>query len=68
MSNFKIKKELIDIPKIIQVDNIYIGKSKNTYMNNNNNLFLNKSGILYNDSGKLVYRGYDGTVTIIANQ
>lgn len=63
MSRFKINKELIEIPKIIQVDKIYIGNSEYTTQN----VCKTKTGILYNNQGKLIYRGYDGTITIIAN-
>jgi hypothetical protein len=66
MSNFKIKKEHIYLPKIIQVDSIYTANIELLTNDGFKNKY-NKIGVLYNSCGKLIYRGTDGTITIIAN-
>lgn len=64
-SEFKLRREMVYLPKIIEVEGIYIKPSIKKYQNMC--IKSTKQGILYNKSGMLIYNGSDGNVTVIAN-
>lgn len=59
---FKVRREMVNIPRNIEVENIYVKSSVFKTQNLNK-----KHGVLYNKSGMLIYTGSDGTLSVIAN-
>jgi hypothetical protein len=62
--NFKIKKETVVLPKIIEIEGLII---KNYSGNLPVQILPNYKGIIYNGNGFLLYRGPGGTLTTISS-
>jgi hypothetical protein len=58
-NSFKIQTKQSIIVKNVVVDNMSI---------NNNSTQYPSTGVVYNDGGFLMFKGADGTITVIANK
>lgn len=63
MSSFKIHQELARLPPIIEVQGIFIKQYPLTIPPST----ISTSGTIYMNNGMLVYKGTEGTVTMVAN-